>query len=72
MPKVTVAFNLPEEQSEYKLHTQAIDMHTLIFEWSNELRNKTKYGDGKKVSWEDVRDSWWKLCNEMEIDPYGD
>lgn len=72
MSKATITFSLPEEDSEYKMHMKAGDMHTVIYEWTNFLRSKTKYGDGKEVSWEDVRQAWWDTCKESEVDPYGD
>lgn len=72
MPKVTVTFNLPEESSEHKMHMKAGDYHSLIWDWTQLLRSKTKYGDGKPVTWEDVSDEWWNLCKDEEIDPYAD
>lgn len=72
MPKATIVFNLPDESSEYKMHMKAGDYHTLIWEWEQFLRSKTKYGDGKLVSWEEVREAWWSECKDTEVDPYGD
>jgi hypothetical protein len=71
MPKATLTFNLPEEQSEYELATKAGAYHSVIWEFTQTLRAKTKYGDGKLVDWEDVKDEWWNLLQEEGIDPYG-
>lgn len=74
MPKATITFNLPEETSEYKMHMKAGDYHSLIWEFTNFLRNKTKYATGEEgpISWEDVRTEWWRQCQDEGVDPYGD
>ena len=70
MPKATIVFNLPEENSEYRLHIKAGDMASLIYEFTALVREKTKYGDGKPVDWEDVRTLWWDILKENDYDPY--
>lgn len=70
MPKVSIVFTLPDEQEEYRLTNDALKMHTVIWEFTQYLRTKTKYGDGKDVSWETVREDWWKLLQEEGVDPH--
>lgn len=72
MPKVTITFNLPEEESELNLCRKAGALYSAIYEYTNTLRNKTKYGDGKKVDWEEVRTEWWEVLKAESIDPYSD
>lgn len=72
MPKATITFKLPEENSEYRMHQKAGDMHSAIWDFTSELRNKTKYGDGKPVDWEDVSQLWWETLKENDIDPYSE
>jgi hypothetical protein len=47
-------------------------MSLIIHEFTQEVRNKTKYGDGQPVSWEAVHKIWWDLLNEYKFDPYED
>lgn len=43
MPKVTIEFNLPEEEHEYNIYTCAQKMYNFIDEFSSYLRNELKY-----------------------------
>lgn len=72
MPKVTITFNLPEEQSDYGTHCKAGAMLMTIWDFTQEIRNKTKYGDGKPVDWQEVSDLWWQTLKENDIDPYSE
>lgn len=70
MPKVTITFNLPDEQYDYKLCNNAGKMSSIIYEFTQLVRTKTKYGDGKSITWEDVREAWWNELNDEKFDPY--
>ena len=70
MPKAILTFTLPEEQHEFDLANNACKLSSIIYEFTNHCRNKTKYGDGKDVSWETVREDWWNLLKEENYDPY--
>ena len=71
MPKVTLTFNLPEEESELQLVRDASKLASIIYEFTCLCRNKTKYGSDKdQEQWEVVRDEWWKILNEAKYDPY--
>lgn len=72
MPKATLTFNLPEERHEYELTLKAGKMASIIDEFTNICRAKTKYATGKEddPSWEDVRTEWWRILSEENYDPY--
>lgn len=73
MPKATLTFNLPEDNVEYRITSKAGKMHSLIWEFTNFLRSKTKYApdeESMKTNWEEVRTEWWRHLEEEGIDPY--
>lgn len=70
MPKVNIVYNLPEERSEFNMHNRGGAYHSVIWEFTQILRNKTKYGDGKKVNWEVVNQEWWSIMKDEGVDPY--
>lgn len=71
MPKVTISFNLPEDQVDFNIHNKASKMHSLIWEFTNFLRGKTKHGDPDEVvNWEEVREIWWNHLKDEGLDPY--
>ena len=45
MPELILKFNLPEEQAEADIATNAIGLFSAIHEFKNELRGKLKHGD---------------------------
>jgi hypothetical protein len=71
MPKVTIHFDLPEEQHEYDQCNEAGNLASIIYEFTLFVRDRTKYGDGKPASWEEVKTYWWNLLQEAKYDPYG-
>ena len=74
MPKVTISFNLPDENSEYKLCNRAGELASIVYEFTQLCREKTEYADEKaaKEGWEDVRVAWWAILNDSQYDPYTD
>lgn len=71
MPKVTLTFDLPHEDYEYRLTHQADDMASIIAHFTNLVRDKTKYSPETEAElWEPVREAWWNLLNEYNYDPY--
>lgn len=73
MPKATLTFNLPEENGEYEVHINGPKYHTVLFEFANKLREKTKYAepnDPETPGWEAARTAFWEICNDEGIDPY--
>lgn len=71
MPEVIVKYNLPEEKDEYRLHNQASELATIVYDFTQLCRSKTKYGseEDQKI-WGPVRDKWWEILNENNFDPY--
>lgn len=45
MPKVTMKFNLPEEETELNQAMHGTDAHYVLCELDQKLRNKLKHGD---------------------------
>jgi hypothetical protein len=70
MPKVTITFNLPEENSEYKCTSKASDMSLAIWDFTQLVREKDKHGDGSSVTWYEVKEAWWGVLKEYGLDPY--
>ena len=70
MPKARLEFNLPDDQYEYKQAVNGSKYASIIYEWTNYIRTKTKHGDGKPVSWETVKDDWWSILQDENVDPY--
>jgi len=74
VPIITIKFKLPEEQAEYNLHSKAGNYASVIYEFTNFLRSKTKYKDPKKDpgSWEEAYTEWWNHLKEEDLDPYNE
>lgn len=71
VPKVTITFNLPDEEYAYKQHVKAADMAHVIWEFTQFVREKVKYGDSTvTASWRDVSDIWWDFLNDSKVDPH--
>lgn len=45
MPELILKFNLPEEQTEADMATNAIGLFSAIHDFKNELRSKLKHGN---------------------------
>jgi hypothetical protein len=73
MPKVTIEFNLPDEQSEFEEINNAGKYYSVLWDLDQFLRNKTKYATDE-VSKEEVnacyalRDELWRLLGEYNLD----
>lgn len=72
MAKVTLTYDLPEEESEYKLTTKAVDLSLAISDFTHLLREKIKYQQIKNTTWDDVSKTWWTILEDHRIDPYED
>ncbi len=68
--KATITFTLPEENAEYRMHCRAGTMASLIYDFTTELRNKSKYGEPQDVTWDAVYDLWLATLEENNYDPY--
>lgn len=70
MPKVTFEFNLPEEQREYEVASQATKMQSFLWEYSQQLRAWYKYGHQFKDANDalnKIREEFYRLLNEEEV-----
>lgn len=70
MPKATLTFDLPDEQTEFALATHATDMWIVMSDLDNELRSHLKYDshpewDGNTV--EEIRKILWDMRTERGI-----
>lgn len=73
MPKVTITFNLPEESHEHHDAIHGADWKSIVYELTNYLRGKRKYGHSYKSADEALDDIWetlWNECKENNLDPW--
>jgi len=70
MPKVTFEFNLPEEQREYEVASQANKMQTFLWDFSQQLRAWRKYGHSFKDADDalnNIREEFYMLVNKKGV-----
>lgn len=68
--KATFEFNLPEDQNEYEVMSQALKTQRFLWDFSQELRNCQKYGNDFKDANDalnKIRDKFYNLLNEYEV-----
>jgi predicted house-cleaning noncanonical NTP pyrophosphatase (MazG superfamily) len=51
MPELTLKFNLPEESEDAEITLAANGMHSVIWDFKQELRSKLKYGEYKEETY---------------------
>jgi len=71
MPKATFTFNLPEEENEYKVMSQAPNSQRMLWDFSQQLRAWYKYGHTFKDADDAVskiRDEFYRLLNDHQVD----
>ena len=70
MPKATFEFNLPEDQHEYEIMSQAQKTQSFLWEFSQQLRSWYKYHNDFKDgndALNKIRDEFYRLLNEHEV-----
>ena len=70
MPKVTFEFDLPEEQTEYEIASQANHMHSFLWDFSQQLRAWQKYSHDFKDADDalnKIREEFYRLINDNQI-----
>ena len=70
MPKVTIEFNLPEEQNEYDVVNQSPRMLALLWDLSQQLRSWQKYHHDFKDAddaLDKIREEFYKIINEHNV-----
>jgi hypothetical protein len=71
MPKATFTFNLPDEENEYKVMSQAPNSQRMLWDFSQQLRAWYKYGHTFKDADDAVskiRDEFYRLLNDHQVD----
>lgn len=64
MPKVTLAYMLPEEKEEFELAMKGIDNFAVVENMDDYLRAKLKYQDLTETEakiYQEIRDKLWEL-----------
>ena len=70
MPKVTFEFDLPDDQREYEVASQANKMQSFLWDYSQQLRAWYKYGHQFKDAddaLDKIREEFYRLLNEHQI-----
>jgi hypothetical protein len=73
MPKVTVEYDLPEEQSEFNDFNNAGKYYSVLWDIDQYMRDKVKYASDDtpelyKEAIQMVRDEFWKIMKEYNLD----
>lgn len=69
MPKVTLTFNLPEEQYDYECATKGCSLAFTLDDFDNYLRQRLKYEvleDGVAEILQDVRDKLHEIRKDRD------
>jgi hypothetical protein len=71
MPKATFTFNLPDEENEYKVMSQAQNSQRMLWDFSQQLRAWYKYGHQFKDADDalnKIREEFYRLLNDHQVD----
>jgi hypothetical protein len=71
MPQVTFTFNLPDEENEYKVMSQAQNSQRMLWDFSQQLRAWHKYGHQFKDAddaLDKIREEFYTLLNDYQVD----
>jgi len=69
--KILLRFDLPEDQHEYDVATQAPKVQSFLWDFSQQLRSWQKYHHDFKSAddaLDKIRDEFYRLLNEHNID----
>jgi hypothetical protein len=70
MSKVTFEFDLPEDQREYEVASQANQMQSFLWDYSQQLRAWYKYGHAFKDAddaLDKIREEFYRLLNDNQV-----
>ena len=69
MPKVIIEYNLPEDQHEYDVATQAERVQSFLWDFSQQLRSWYNYNDFKDAddALDKIREEFYRLLNEHNV-----
>lgn len=68
--KVTIEFNLPDDEYEYRNSVKANEMYNALWDIRQELRSALKYGELKGSEYETVesmQNKFFEILNGYEI-----
>ena len=68
--KATLTFNIPEEQEEFDIASNAHKFYSVISEFDNFLRNKIKYTDlpeEQYLIYKTIRQEFWNKLDTQNI-----
>lgn len=68
--RAILMFDLPEEASEYKMHTKASDYYLSLSDMSEYLRSQIKYQElppVKRELFEEIRDKFIEILNDHNV-----
>ena len=65
--KVTLEFQLPEEQETYELHTNASALYSAIWGYTEWLRSVCKYGNPDEFNAAACREKLYGFLNENGV-----
>lgn len=65
--KITVEYDLPDEEEHYKRAEQGFRLHSAIHDYDQYLRNICKHGDPKTMDAESCREKLWECLREYEL-----
>jgi ribosomal protein L31E len=69
MPKVTFEFDLPEDQTEYEVASQANQMQSFLWDYSQQLRawyNFHTFKDANDAV-DKIRKEFYRLLNDNQV-----
>jgi len=67
MPKITVNFDLPEEQSEYDTFNNARNYYCALWDLSQQLRQWYKYDDRDSISIEELQNKFYEILDDNKV-----
>ena len=70
MSKVTIEFNLPDEQVDYFMATHGHKFHSVLWDVTQKIREKWKYGKKPECTWDEVWELLWEIYKDNSFDPY--
>lgn len=65
--KGVLSFELPEEQGEFDLASNALALSSVITEYDNYLRSMFKYQDETQISIEFARKTLWEIVAQNGV-----
>jgi hypothetical protein len=65
--KVTMEFDLPEDQGELDLVLKAGNMYAALYQFRNYLRNWQKHGENWQPVCGDIWDEFHKIVSENDV-----